>query len=88
MRAILLVPVALAALWSALMWGLLRLMVEPYAQVVSWSRAMDIDPNDTQWLAQLLEDGQVAIRLVIVILWALGLLAIGALAALFARGDR
>jgi len=80
-------PVALAFLWTALMWRFRALMVEPYPRVVRWSRAMNIDPNDSQWFAQLLDDSQVAIRLLIVLLWALGMVAIAVLAALVARGE-
>lgn len=87
MRALALLAFAAAgALWSWAVLGLRRLMADPYPRIVRWSRAVNIDPNDTQWLAELLDDSRAAIRLVLLTVWVLGLLLLALAAVLAVRG--
>jgi hypothetical protein len=80
-----------AGLWSLLMWGMLGLLVEPQAQVVMWSLRLGVDPNDTQWFAEWLEETEQGIRLGLMIIWGAGLLLMAVLAVMAivsARAER
>lgn len=68
------------------MWSLRAVMTDPYPRVVRWSRAVNVDPNDTQWLAELLDESQAAVRLVLLLLWGVGLVLLLLAGLILARG--
>jgi hypothetical protein len=88
MRAILALGLAAAALWSGLLWWLWQVARDPGPAVVQASRVLSIDPKDTQWLAQLLDESVAGLLFTLALVWLLGLVAIAAGCWLAASGGK
>lgn len=74
-----------ALLWSGLAWGLHALAGAGSAAVVRITRWLELEPESTQWLADGLAIAGDLAQMLVLIGWAIGLAALGAVGWLVGR---